>query len=64
MSAVIVEDGEQVQSGQIIGRVGTLGNSTGCHLHVEVHPDNGSIYADNINASTWLRNNAGRALAP
>lgn len=64
MSAAIVRDGEQVQSGQIIGRVGSLGNSTGCHLHFEVHPDNGSIYADNINPSTWLRNNAGRTLAP
>lgn len=64
MAAANVADGDQVQSGQIVGYVGSLGNSTGCHLHFEVHPTNGSIYADNINPSTWLRNNAGRTLTP
>lgn len=64
MAAANVADGDVVTAGQVIGRVGTLGNSTGCHLHFEVHPTNGSIYADNINPSTWLRNNAGRTLAP
>lgn len=33
---VLVHPGELVQAGQQIGRVGTAGDSTGCHLHFEV----------------------------
>lgn len=38
MSKVLTKVGEQVQQGQVIGRVGSTGNSTGPHLHYMVMP--------------------------
>ncbi|MFS3130638.1 peptidoglycan DD-metalloendopeptidase family protein [Nocardioides sp. Bht2] len=62
MQAVNVRDGQTVSAGERIGDVGTEGNSTGCHLHFEVHPKGGSIYEDNINPSTWLAQNVGKTI--
>jgi len=49
-SAMLVRSG-RVYTGQVIGRVGSTGNTTGPHLHLEVRPHGG----DPINPMPWLR---------
>jgi len=61
MQQVLVSSGQVVTAGQQIGKVGALGNATGCHLHFEVHLHNGSIYGpDNTNPTPWLAAHARR----
>lgn len=55
MTRLAVTDGQQVRAGELIGYVGSLGNSTGCHLHLEVHPRNGGYAQDSVNPITWLQ---------
>jgi murein DD-endopeptidase MepM/ murein hydrolase activator NlpD len=59
MQSVGVTDGQMVRPGQQLGEVGSLGNSTGCHLHFEVHPRGGSIYEDGVDPSEWLQTHVG-----
>lgn len=48
-----VNQGDAFGKGQILGEVGTLGFSTGCHLHFEVTPA-GSNYFDSVDPTSWL----------
>ncbi len=47
---IMVKPGEKVKKGQIIGTVGMTGNSTGPHLHYEVH-----IQGVPVNPQPYLR---------
>ena len=46
-----VRTGGTVKAGDVIGRVGSTGNSTGSHLHLEVRPGGG----DPVEPLAWLR---------
>jgi len=50
LSEILVTDG-RVWGGEKIGRIGSTGNSTGPHLHFEVHPDGTSA----VDPETWLK---------
>jgi murein DD-endopeptidase MepM/ murein hydrolase activator NlpD len=63
MRDIRVYNGQHVTAGAQLGEVGDLGNATGCHLHFEVHLHGGSIYQDNVNPTTWLKNHVGRGHA-
>ena len=50
LNEILVNQGDVVESGQLIGIIGTTGRSTGPHLHFEV-----DIQGTPVNPLTWLR---------
>ena len=50
-----VHEGQQVTAGEIIGRVGTSGNSSGPHLHFEVHLNNDRSSAGAIDPVPFMK---------
>ena len=51
LSSMTKSAGEKVTTNDVIGHVGSTGNSSGPHLHVEVHPSGG----DAIDPLPWMR---------
>jgi murein DD-endopeptidase MepM/ murein hydrolase activator NlpD len=49
----VVQSGQSVEAGQLIGLVGSTGSSTACHLHFEVH-----INESVVDPYAWLQSNA------
>jgi murein DD-endopeptidase MepM/ murein hydrolase activator NlpD len=50
MSSISVHKGQALQPGQLVGRSGNTGHSTGPHLHLEIHPHGGAA----IDPLPWL----------
>lgn len=55
---VFVETGDKVKVGDVIGEVGSYGNSTGPHLHLEIHTGNlEDTMSSAIDSLPWLEAN-------
>ncbi len=54
LSEVLVEPGQPVQAGDVVGRVGMSGIAMGPHTHLEVRVG-GNTYADTRNPELWLK---------
>ncbi|MFB6346055.1 MAG: M23 family metallopeptidase, partial [bacterium] len=48
LSDILVEEGEQVSKGQILGESGSTGRVTGPHLHLGIQVDGARIDPDRL----------------
>lgn len=55
LSALNVKEGDSVKAGQIIGAMGSTGQSTGSHLHFQINKANAKSHKDGLlNTKAWL----------
>jgi murein DD-endopeptidase MepM/ murein hydrolase activator NlpD len=59
LSKILVNNGQEIKTGERIGKVGNTGNSTGSHLHFEVRQGNnktgeGYKYGDDIDPAPYI----------
>lgn len=59
LSVISVSDGQSVSKGQTIGQVGSTGNSTGPHLHLEVYKNGSRIDPEQFYSGLVISQNAG-----
>jgi murein DD-endopeptidase MepM/ murein hydrolase activator NlpD len=50
-SKLLVKPGENVVPGEVVSLSGSTGHSTGPHVHVEIHPNDGSA----VSPLPWLK---------
>ena len=56
LNSIAVKKGQIVSEGTVLGVMGNTGNSTGRHLHFEVHKGSSMKYPANTNPVTYLEN--------
>lgn len=54
VNEILVQPGQHVNAGDVVATVGNRGQSTGPHLHYEVHVPDGSLYGAPIDPHPWL----------
>ncbi|HHX65690.1 MAG TPA: M23 family metallopeptidase [Chloroflexi bacterium] len=59
LSEIDVQEGQRVETGDVLGRVGMTGIATGPHLHFEVRHSRND-YGQTLNPELWLRPRPGR----
>jgi murein DD-endopeptidase MepM/ murein hydrolase activator NlpD len=60
LQEILVEIDENVESGQVIGKVGSTGKTTGPHLHFEIRREKNILNPDNIPYFLTPASTAGR----
>ncbi len=54
LSSMLVGEGDSVERGEVIGRIGKSGNATGTHLHFEIR-----VAGKSVDPLKYLRNTEG-----